>query len=251
MIKQRLLVAEPERLSPQQLTALEKEFALSSPHDERDFSLSQVDHYWTLTDTNLGISIHADFVTGASAHRRRFGGGRGQAIARACGLKSGKTPTIIDATAGLGRDAFVLASLGCQVHLIERSAAVAVLLGDAIERARSDAETREIAERMHLHHADAREALMSMQTETGADVVYLDPMFPERRKSAAVKKEMRCFQGLVGEDLDAGDLLDSALQCGAKRIAVKRPSKAEALAGRTPDAQVAGKTTRYDLYFKP
>ncbi|WP_445775347.1 class I SAM-dependent methyltransferase, partial [Shewanella sp.] len=64
--------------------------------------------------------INVDFVSGAVAHRRKFGGGRGQSIAKAVGLKQGVTPTVVDGTAGLGRDAFVLASLGCKVIMVER-----------------------------------------------------------------------------------------------------------------------------------
>ena len=92
-----------------------------------------------------------DFVEGAVAHRRKFGGGRGQSIAKAVGLKSGAMPTVVDATAGLGRDAFVLASLGCKVTLIERSPVVAALLQDGLARAAQDPEIGPwVSERMHL-----------------------------------------------------------------------------------------------------
>ena len=71
--------------------------------------------------TQVSGELRVDFVSGAVAHRLRFGGGRGQALAKAMGLRAGKTPMIVDATAGLGRDSFLLASLGAQVVMIERS----------------------------------------------------------------------------------------------------------------------------------
>ena len=72
-----------------------------------------------LDEPKLG-AVYVDFVGGTMAHRRKFGGGRGEAVAKAVGIKGSALPTVIDATAGLGRDAFVLAAIGCQVRLVER-----------------------------------------------------------------------------------------------------------------------------------
>ena len=162
-----------------------------------------------LDEPKLG-AVYVDFVAGAVAHRRKFGGGRGQAIAKAVGLKSGETPRVVDATAGLGRDAFVLASLGCRVTLLERSPVVAALLADGLARAALDAEIGSwVGERLHLIPGPALENLQTL--DFTPDVVYLDPMFPHKQKSALVKKEMRVFQSLVGPDLDADALLPAAL----------------------------------------
>lgn len=152
-------------------------------------------------------AIKVDFVDGAVAHRRKFGGGRGQDIAKAVGLKHGFTPSVLDATAGLGRDAFVLASLGCDVTLMERMPIVAALLANGLSRAELSNDTKEIASRMRLIHASAIE---NMKLAQAPDVIYLDPMYPHREKSAAVKKEMRIFQHLVGTDDDADTLLAPA-----------------------------------------
>jgi 16S rRNA (guanine1516-N2)-methyltransferase len=193
--------------------------------------------------------LYVDFVHGASRHRRLYGGGKGQAIARAVGLKKLRNPRVADLTAGLGRDAFVLASLGCPVTLVERSPVVHALLHDGLERARvcEDAAVREIVSRMRLVHADSREWLAVQGA--AFDVIYLDPMFPERRKSALVKKEMRIFQALVGEDEDAAALLEPARALCRSRVVVKRPSRAPFLGGRSPSWSISGKSTRFDIYL--
>ncbi|MBB3190626.1 class I SAM-dependent methyltransferase [Halomonas cerina] len=199
-----------------------------------------------------GHPLLVDFVTGKAAHRRRFGGGRGQLVARACGLAKGVTPSVVDATAGLGRDAFVLATLGAEVLLVERVAAIAALLEDGLARARaaSDPEVRRIAARMCLAHGDASRDLVSLVVDSGVtpQVIHLDPMFPHREKSALVKKEMRLFRDLAGDDTDAPRLLEAALDVATHRVVVKRPRKAPPIAGPAPRHVIAGKTSRYDLY---
>ncbi len=198
-----------------------------------------------------GISV--DFVSGAVAHRRKFGGGRGQAIAKAVGLKQGVTPTVVDGTAGLGRDAFVLASLGCYVTMVERNPVVAALLEDGLRRAYEDAEIGDwMRERMQLFHGSSLEALTDAGAQTGGDVdvVYLDPMYPHREKSAQVKKEMRVFQSLVGADLDADGLLTPAMALASKRVVVKRPDYADDLDGVKPSTIIATKKNRFDVYVK-
>jgi N6-adenine-specific methylase len=192
--------------------------------------------------------VYVDFVGGAAGHRRRFGGGRGQEIARAVGLKQGATPAVLDATAGLGRDAFVLASLGCAVTLIERSPPVAALLADGLARAALDAEVADIVARMHLLCGNAVQIMLQLDEASRPDVVYLDPMYPHRRKSALVKKEMRLFREVVGEDPDADALLPAALAVARQRVVVKRPDYAEPMAGRPPTMSITTKNHRFDVY---
>ncbi len=193
-------------------------------------------------------AIGVDFIGGAVGHRRRFGGGRGQPIAKAAGLKGALSPSVVDATAGLGRDAFVLASLGCQVTLVERSPVAAALLADGLRRGTDDAETAPIVARMDLVVADAAKWLHSLDGGARPDVVYLDPMFPHREKSALVKKEMRAFQAVIGADLDADNLLEAALAAARKRVVVKRPKGAPFLAGRAPTLDYPTKSHRFDVY---
>lgn len=192
--------------------------------------------------------IRVDFIGGAVGHRRRFGGGRGQALAKAAGLKGGAMPSVLDATAGLGRDAFVLATLGCAVTLVERSAVVAALVEDGLARAAGDAEVAPIAARMQLRCGDAREVLAQITQETRPEVIYLDPMYPHRNKSALVKKEMRLFRELVGEDEDAQSLLPLALAAARRRVVVKRPDYAEPLGHKAPTMAIATKNHRFDVY---
>ena len=197
-----------------------------------------------------GHPLAVEFASGKAAHRRRFGGGRGQLIARACGFAQGVTPSVVDATAGLGRDAFVLASLGAPVLMVERVAAIFALLEDGLARALGDAETAEVAARMHLAHGDAATELAALvaAADFPPQVVHLDPMFPHRDKSALVKKEMRLFRTLAGDDADAPRLLEAALDVATHRVVVKRPRKAPPIEGPAPRHVIEGKTSRYDLY---
>ncbi|SMF43785.1 16S rRNA (guanine1516-N2)-methyltransferase [Alteromonadaceae bacterium Bs31] len=198
------------------------------------------------------IESYVDFVSGAKAHRRKFGGGKGQLIAKAVGLNKASRLRILDATAGMGGDAFVLASLGCSVTMAERSPIVYELLRDGLSRAgeyaeHSDPELLTIIKRMHLLASDSLE-LRSERLCDSPQVVYLDPMFPLRTKSAEVKKEMRFFHDLVGADDDSDSLLEVALNLAENRVVVKRPKTASFLAGKEPDYQLAGKSNRFDIY---
>jgi 16S rRNA (guanine1516-N2)-methyltransferase len=101
---------------------------------------------------------------------------------------------------------------------------------------------------MHVVHADSKEYLRTLPPQHRPDVIYLDPMYPHRDKSALVKKEMRYARALVGEDTDAGELLDIALKTARRRVAVKRPKSAAPLPGPQPAAEIASTNTRYDIY---
>lgn len=194
-------------------------------------------------------AINADFLAGATAHRRKFGGGKGQMIAKAVGIKGGIRPQVLDVTAGLGKDAFVLATLGCEMTLVERSPVIHALLRDGLERAGQDPEVAEIVAHMQLHHANSID-WMREQTASGEryQVVYVDPMFPHNDKSALVKKEMRVFRPVVGDDTDAEELLEAALAIAENRVVVKRPRKAPTIGTRAPSYQLEGKSSRYDIY---
>ena len=193
--------------------------------------------------------IRVDFVGGAVGHRRQFGGGSGQMIAKAVGIRPRLRPSVLDATAGLGRDAFVLASLGCEVALIERQPLIAALLEDGLRRAARDAEAGAIVARMRLIEGDAI-ALMESWPGEPPQVVYLDPMFPHRDKSALVKKEMRLFRSLVGDDVDGPALLARALALASHRVAVKRPRRAPPLGRGSPTFAVDGQSSRFDVYVR-
>jgi 16S rRNA (guanine1516-N2)-methyltransferase len=193
--------------------------------------------------------IRIDFLTGTLAHRLRYGGGRGQPLARAVGMKPGINPSIWDGTAGLGRDALVLASLGSRVTLCERAPVLAALLDDALLRAAQHPDAGGwIQARMQLLHADSVAALGALADGERPDVVYLDPMYPPGKSGALVKKEIRALQLLLGGDHDSGSLLEVALSRAARRVVVKRPRRAGWLAGVQPSACVQSRNTRYDIY---
>ena len=202
------------------------------------------------TDPKGPGPVFVDFVSGAVAFRRKHGGGRKQDLGRAVGLKGNRCPTVIDATGGLARDSFILASLGCQVTLIERSPVIAALVSDGLKRAIADPETEAIIkDRLRLQVGDSCNLLEKITADQRPEVIYLDPMYPHRSKSALVKKEMRILRMLVGNDPDAPQLLATALGAATERVVVKRPVKAEPIAGPAPDMAITGKTGRFDVYF--
>ena len=204
-----------------------------------------------LSQSGATGSVGCDFIGGKLRHRHRFGGGSGQAIARAVGVKGAFIPVVADLTAGLGADAFVLAGLGATVMMVERNPVVSALLNDGMERARlygDDEDLLSAVGRMHLVRGDAREWLAGLDDSERPDVIYLDPMFPSRTKSAGVKKEMQVLRTLVGKDEDIAELLEAALEKARYRVVVKRPRLSDPLADRAPDFSVTGKSTRFDVY---
>lgn len=191
--------------------------------------------------------LRVDFTKGAMGYRHRQGIAKNELLARAAGIKGGSRPSVLDATAGLGRDAFLLASLGCEVTMLERHPVVYALLEDGMRRAFLDPRLRPVIERMHLLAADA----MRLPPDSrGFDVVVLDPMFPQRNKSALVKKPMRLFHELVGQDDGADAMLDRLRSLARKRVVVKRPLHALQLAGCKPDVIYRGKAVRFDVYLQ-
>jgi 16S rRNA (guanine1516-N2)-methyltransferase len=191
--------------------------------------------------------LKCDFVHGAVNHRLLYGGGRGQNLPKAVGMKAGQSPHIIDATAGLGRDAFLLASLGSQVTLIERSDIVHGLLEAGMEAARkAGGRHKEVIDRMTLIHGDSIDLLPRMNP----DVVLIDPMHPPRKKSALVKSNMRELRDIVGADVDQRRLIEIALGAAAKRVVIKWPAKSPPMEGLKPCShQIVGKSVRYDVFM--
>lgn len=206
----------------------------------------------TTGNKNTG-KISVDFTCGAVDHRRQFGGGKGQAIAKAMGIQDTKHPLrVLDCTAGLGRDAFVLAALGCHVTLLERSSVVTALLENGLQKAEKDSRISAIVQRMSLQTISAHDYLKKLSETTlhepAYDVIYLDPMFPHKSKSAAVKKEMQYLQSLLSSDEDADLLLPLALQHARYRVVVKRPRIAPDLNNTSPNYRLKGKSNRFDIY---
>lgn len=165
------------------------------------------------------------------------------------GLPADARPTAVDATAGLGEDALLLAAAGFQVRLLERNPAIALLLQDALRRAALDPRLADIVAHMAFSPGDSVDELPSMSP--APDVVYLDPMFPERAKSAAVKKKFQLLHRLERPCDDEEALLAAAFAARPRKVVVKRPPKGPWLAGKRPSHAVAGKAVRYDCYALP
>lgn len=155
---------------------------------------------------------------------------------------------MIDATAGTGGDGWVLATLGCRMTWVERNPAVHQQLALALHQAQQHPDTCEIAARVQLIHADASDYIASLSSDHRPDVIYMDPMYPHKAKSAASRGPMQALQKLLGPDTDSEQLLRAALAQAIKRVVVKRPRKADPVAGIRPSGAVPSPNTRYDIY---
>ena len=199
-------------------------------------------------DPALNGELRVDFDRPAA--RRRQQSPHRELVVQAARLRrAGESPLVVDATAGLGRDGFLLAAAGFRVVLCERNPVVAALLRDGLARAALLPRTAAIAARIRLIAADFADGLEQLSERPA--VIYLDPMFPPRSKSAKVKQELQLLQlleGTGGGESDAARLLQTALAAGPRKVVVKRPLKGPALAGPAPSHVLRGKAVRFDVY---
>lgn len=203
--------------------------------------------------------VGVDFLSGKSRHRRLFGNHKGQLLAQAIGYKKVGLK-VFDATLGLGQDAFAMACLGCQVLGMEQSAVLLALVEDAWARAKDQLNPEGgFKGNLKFLKGNSLEYLTQMagkekQTER-PEVVYLDPMFRDLKKKALPPKEMQVLQVVLAtqkqneQSQEEGDLLEQAKSVALRRIVVKRPLRAPALAGQTPHHSLKGKSIRYDIYL--
>lgn len=205
---------------------------------------------WALVDPAAPRqgAVRADFVHGPLGDRLRRGVDRRDRLVKAMAIGNAAEARVLDATAGLGRDSAVAAAIGCTVTACERSPVVALLLGDALARATADPAIGPIAARIHLEPRDARDVLAALEERDRPDVVLIDPMFPERGKSALAKKEMQLLLRLLGPEPDVEALLVAALASARQRVIVKRPLHAHPAAGRRPSHSLEGRAARLDVY---
>lgn len=158
-----------------------------------------------------------------------------------------KNPKAIDATAGMGEDAFLIAANGYDVTLHEQNPVIALLLKDAIRRAKKQPELKDIASRMHVIEGDSVE-LLSNRIDP-VDIIYLDPMFPGKQKNSLTNKKLQLIQNMEAPCSTEHELFDSAIKANPSKIIVKRPLKAPFLAERKPNYSLDGKAIRYDCYI--
>ena len=191
--------------------------------------------------------LKCSFIEGPILHRLKYGKGRGQNLAKAVGMKFNKNRNIIDATAGLGYDSFILASLGAKVTLIERSQKMHTLLQNGINEGISfGGEIEKIVNRMELLFGDSKDILPKLTPE----VIMIDTMYKDRKKTALVKNNMRLVREIVGPDSDYIELLEVALNCAKNRVVLKQPRYAEPIKDiKKCSHQIIGKTIRYDIFM--
>lgn len=199
---------------------------------------------WHQPAAQRALVFHLDFVKTVQ-QLRSFPAPKQGAFNQALG---NKTRRIIDATGGWGGDALLMCMQGYQVDIIERQPLMALLLSDAFERLeRSDWAMNCAAKTPIVLQADAIPSLLT--TKVQADCVFLDPMFPpKKKKSAAANKQMQLLHWLVGQDIDSQQLVDAAVQGGYPRVVVKRPDYAAPLRAK-PDARFSSKLVHYDVYL--
>lgn len=190
-----------------------------------------------------------DFLSGKIRYRSKQAGRAKELLVRAMGVNPGYHPKIIDATAGLGRDSFILATVGYEVTMLERSAIIFSLLEDALERAKEDPQVSSIVNRLHLIHDDALNWFKSLPSQAYPEIIYLDPMFPKRQKSASSKKEMTILQNLLGNEANIDIFLETALACATSRVVIKRPRLAP-IYQYQPNFFLMGKSSRFDIHLK-
>ena len=186
------------------------------------------------------------------AFQRRLAAGlQGQLLGKALGLKNLRTPTVLDATAGLGTDSYLMAHAGCLVTAIERSSAIFALLEDGLRRAVQAVGVQEsgseAACRIEIRRGDF---LLMDWPDKAYDVVYLDPMFPGDRRKASSGKEMTMLQNIATEDQSESELLSQSLRCARRRVVVKRNRRSRELAGMKPTLKFQGSRLRFDVYCR-
>lgn len=225
-------------------------FCTASPSNDLpyDYLLVVTNQYLALQKRGQKSLFRIDFVTGHLRYRSLQACRRTELLARAIGVSANSSPTIVDATAGFGRDGFILASLGFHTTLLEREKLIYLLLEDAIRHAQlASPKLHTILSRLNLIFVDA----MTWLSQQRMDIVYLDPMFPKRNKTASVKKESAILQALASPNNENDDdaLFTAALACATKRVVIKRPRLAGHLTQQKPSFSLHGSSCRFDVYI--
>ena len=217
-----------------------------------DVTLEQKEYGRVLTDGVL--EVYGDYTKLKKRIKKNVIGS--ELIVKAVKIRGMHKLRILDATAGLGEDSFLLAAAGHEVLLCEYNKVIFSLLQDAVSRAKQSDDICEIAGRMKCICADSISICERIRLKEPVyesqifepDVVFLDPMFPEKTKNSLTNKKLQLFQKLEAPCTTEQDLLSSAFQINAKKVVVKRPLKGDYLAGKKPGYSIEGKTIRYDCY---
>lgn len=217
----------------------------------RSVELRETDAGLTLVGDNM--ELRCDFEE--MLPRIKPGRLQQELLVKAAKIKGAQSPTAIDCTAGLGQDSFLLAAAGFTVRMFERDETIAALLEDGLMRAGNNPMISSVAKRMSLDHSDSLQYLESLaqSSEQAPDVIYLDPMFPARQKSAAVKKKFQLLHVLEKpcDEAEEDALIRAAFAAGSRKVVIKRPVKGGHLAGIKPSYSITGKAVRYDVLVPP
>lgn len=193
--------------------------------------------------SGFGLSYQGDFEN--MLHRVTNGRLQHEMLAKAVKTDQ-ENLKAIDATAGMGEDSLLLAACGYQVTLYEQNPVIAILLKDALRRAKKNTVLKDIVSRMQLVEGDSIEYLNKRLDPV--DVIYLDPMFPGRQKSGLINKKLQLIQKLEPPCSEETALFDAAIAAQPSKIIVKRPLKSPYLDERVPSYSLKGKAIRYDCY---
>ena len=205
------------------------------------YKLIYLDHHLVLDCPELGKPFYIDFQK--IRYQAKNAALKNELLAKAVGIKKNILPNICDLTAGFGQDAYLLYSLGCKVNLVERSPIIAALLKEGLERAGCE---------MELYIGEAIDYLDNLnKIKNFPDVIYFDPIFPQKTKSALAQKHARLLRAVVGDDADSTKVFEAALKSAKNRVVVKRPLHAQNISDKLmPDIIYKGKTIRFDVYLK-
>ena len=204
-------------------------------------------------NTTAKERVRVDFLTGRSGYRLSTMSNTAQPALKAVGFNKDKMGLrVLDATAGLGVDGMLMACAGCCMTLLERSPVMAALLQDGIDRVFADNEATGLQEvissRLKLLRGDSVEFFSKIE-DGMYDVIYLDPMFPERKKSSKVKKEMQLAKFFTDSTDNAEELLIAALETPVRRVVIKRPLKSPVVKTGF-SSQIKGKSIRFDVFIR-
>lgn len=194
------------------------------------------------------LSMQGDFTSSKTLSRIKQGVVQKEMLVKASKLKNHDgVKRAIDATAGMGEDSLLLAAAGFEVEMYEYDLVIAALLQDTLDRCADHPVLGPVVARMHLTAGDSI-ALLSAEECEPPDVILLDPMFPERTKSALIKKKFQLLQQLERPCGNEAELLEAAMKVKPKKLVIKRPLKGPYLAERKPDYSISGKAIRYDCF---
>ena len=228
----------------------EEEFINNFNNSNSDFVLYKENNilYLKSLKHEEWLPFNIDFSSNKLLIRKNQTGLKSE-LAKAIGIKKDFKPHVLDTTAGLGRDSFLIASLGCNIKMIERNPIIFILLNNAIENAKLNSEISDIFQKMTLINENSIDFLKN--NKNFFDVIYIDPMFPKSNKTRLVKKEMQLFREIAGDDLDSSELLNEALNSKVKRIVVKRMLNSPYINNLKPNFEIKGTTVRFDIYLNP